>query len=67
MLPLVTDSTVTSSTYWAVYFNTGAGYAVFGGYSGASVALASLYIRMNYGYANRAWLVGTTLSCKPLK
>ncbi|MBQ1434245.1 MAG: hypothetical protein IIZ09_14215 [Ruminococcus sp.] len=62
----VTDSPATSNNYYCDYFNTGTGFALFGGASNYGPACGvCVNLAASVGY--RAWTVAAAPSCKPLK
>lgn len=58
---------VTSSLYYGVYHYNGAGYALFGGFSGIGLGVGSLCVSLSGGFSGVYWYVAASLSCKPKK
>lgn len=65
ILPSVVSGS--SSTFYACYFYTGSGCALFGGGSGGGLGVGSLDVTLPYGFGGSAWGIAGSLSCKPIK
>lgn len=61
-----TDSTGSSTTFYADYDYRGIGSLLMGGRAGDATSLGPFYVGLHSGFAEAFWSVSTFLSCKPL-
>jgi len=61
-----TDTTGSSTTFYADYDYIGTGYLLMGGYASHGVFSGPFYVNLGYGFADANWIVSAFLSCKPL-